>query len=574
LGGILLQAYNGKTPIGSPVAASTLISVLSNNDQIEVSISPSAAYDRIRVTLNGGLVGVLSSLFLYDGFYNGNAAGACNSAIDELHGISAGLLNLGLAVGGVNNAQNAIDGNLTTYATLNAGIGLVGAYAQETVIYEAPSVKGDSIRLTLSIPNSLLQAGVLPNISVSTYNGNNGNAETYTLSSPLLQVQLLGLIGTTTNRKVTVTYAPVNIFDRVQLTLGGIANVLSTLNFYEAQKLIPRPVIKFNGTVTNNASTCLGSTAVLTATSVPNTTFLWYATATSTTPIFTGGSFTTPALIANTTYYVAAMRTGCTDQSERAAVTVTINSIPVNPVIVNNAATICPGSAATFTAQTVAGVTVNWYTAATGGTLVFTGNSFTTGALTQTTNYFAEATAGGTCVSPGRTEVTATVSALPAAPTVTPASATICDGNVAVLSIASPVTGVTYNWYSTATGGTPLFTGVNFTTPVLHASTNYYAEAENITSCPSSTRTEATVTVTPKPANPILAANNANISAGQTATIHVTNSQTGITGTHLRMQQAQFLRAPVLPRLRCILILLIMLARLMPQVANPQPVRP
>ena len=531
LGGISLQAYNGTTAIGQPVSVSTLVSVLANNDQIEASITPTAAYDRIRVTLNGGLLGALSSLYLYEGFYNGNAAGACNSPVDELYGISSGLLNLGLAVGGVQNPQNADDGNLTTYSTLNAGVGLVGAYAQQTIIYEAPSVVGDSIRLTMSVPQSLLSAGVLSSISVSTYddyNGANGTAETYTINSSLLNLQLLGLIGGTQN--FTVTYAPKNIFDRVQVTLGGgIANVLSTLNLYEAQKLIPRPVIQFNNVVTNNAAICSGTSATLTAVAQPNTTFLWYTTATGGSPVYTGSSFTTPALTANTTYYVAAMRSGCTDQSARTTIAVSVNAVPGNVTVTNAAVTVCPGQPATFTAQAVSGVTVNWYTAATGGTPIATGNSFTTPALTATTNYYAEAQSGGTCVSPGRTLVTATVSTLPAAPGITTPNVTICPNNVAVFSIASPVTGATYNWYSTATGGTSLYTGINFTTPALTATTSYYAEAENITGCPSATRTQATATVSPAPADPVLTANNQTISAGQTATINVSNAQTGIT---------------------------------------------
>jgi gliding motility-associated-like protein len=528
LGGITLQAYNGTTAIGSPVATSTLISALSSNNQFEVSITPSQTYDRIRVTLNGGVLGALSSIYLYEGFYNGSAAGACNSAVDELNGVSSGLLGLGASLGGVQNPQNAYDGNLTTASTLNAGVGLVGATAQETIIYEAPSVQGDSIRLTMSVPQSLLSAGVLSNISVTTSNGIGGTAETYSLSSSLLNVQLLGIIGGVQN--ITITYAPVNIFDRVQVTLGGgIANVLSTLNLYEAQKLIPRPVIKFNNVVTNNASICNGSTATLTAVAQPNTTFLWYSQATGGTPITTAGSFTTPALTATTTYYVAAMRSGCTDQSERTPVTVTVNQTPANPVVTNATVTVCPGQPATFAAQPVTGVTINWYAAATGGTPLATGNTFTTSALTQTTSYYAEAVAGGTCVSPTRTLVTATVSALPAAASVTPANATICAGNVSVLSINAPVAGVTYNWYATSTGGTPLYTGVNFTTPVLNTTTSYYVEAVNVSGCSSSTRTQSTVTVVPIPADPTLAANNLTISAGQTATINVTNSQTGTT---------------------------------------------
>ncbi|WP_461449492.1 Ig-like domain-containing protein [Mucilaginibacter sp.] len=528
LGGISLQAYNGTTAIGQPVLASSLISAASNNDQIELSITPTAAYDRIRVTLNGGILGALSSIYLYEGFYNGTAAGACNSPVDELHGISSGLLSLGADVGGVQNPQAAIDGNLTTASTLNAGVGLVGAYAQQTIIYESPSILGDSLRITMSVPQSLLSAGVLSNIALSTSNGVNGTAVTYYLNSNLLNVQLLGIVGGYQN--FTVTYVPSNIFDRVQVTLGGgIANVLSTLNLYEAQKFDPGPVIKFNNVVTNSASICNGSSATLTAVAQPNTTFLWYTTTTGGSPIFTGSSFTTPALTASSTYYVAAMRAGCTDQSERTAVTVTVNTIPANPVVTNAAVTVCPGQPATFTAQAVTGVTINWFTAASGGTAIATGNNFTTPALTATTSYYAEAQSGGTCVSPGRTMVTATVSTLPAAPTITAPNDTICANNAAVFNIAAPVAGLTYNWYSTATGGTSLYTGNTFTTPVLSTTTSYYAEADNATGCQSSTRSVATAVVAPTPANPILAANNATISAGQTATVTVTNAQTGVT---------------------------------------------
>lgn len=527
LGGVLLQAYNGSAAIGQPVAASTLLTALSNNNQTEVSITPNAQYDRIRVTLDGGLVGLLGNLYLYEAFYNGPANGACNSAIDELHGISSALLGLGADVGGVVNPQNAIDGDINTASTLNAGVGLLGAYTQQTIIYEAPSVKGDSIRMTIGIPDALVQVGLLNNISVSTYNGTNGTAETYNITANLIQLKLLG--DASSISKYTFTWAPVNVFDRVQLTLGGIANVLSTVNLYEAQKLIPRPVIKFNNVVTNNPSVCSGSTAVLTATAVPNTTVLWYNSATATSPIFTGNSFTTPALTASTTYYVAAMRTGCTDQSERTIVNVTVNNIPANPVIATPAVTVCPGQQASFSANAVTGVTYNWYTVATGGTPVATGNTFTTGALTQTTSYYAEAVAGGTCVSPGRTMVTATVSPLPATPTLTNANVSICSGDAAVLTIATPVDGVTYTWYSTATGGTALNTGTSFTTPNLTSSTIYYVEADNATGCPSSARAQANVTVTPKPADPTLAASQTSITAGQTTTINVTNAQTGVT---------------------------------------------
>ncbi len=527
LGGVTLQAFNGTAAIGQPVAAATLLTALSNNNELEVGITPTQAYDRIRVSLNGGLLGALSDIYVYEAFYNGTGPGVCNTAVDELHGISSALLGLGANVGGVVNPQNAIDGDITTASTLNAGVGLLGATTQQTVIYNNASVIGDSIRMTLGIPPTLLSAGVLQNISVATYNGNNSNNDSTPLSSALLNLRLLDL--TNNIQKVTITFVPSKVFDRVQLTLGGIASVLSTLNLYEAQRLIPSPVVKFAGLATNNANICAGSTATLTATAVPNTVFHWYTAATGGTPVFTGATFTTPALTASTVYYVAAMRNGCTDESQRTKVTVTVNNTPAAPIVANNNVNVCAGQPATFTAQAVTGVTVNWYSAATGGALLFSGNAFTTGPITQTTSFYAEAVAGGTCLSATRTQVTATVVAAPVAPTLASNNISICQGNVAVLSVTNLQAGITYNWYSTSTGGTTLFTGPSFTTPVLNSTTTYFAEAANATGCTSPARTQATVTVVPTPANPTLAANNTTVAAGQTATISVTNAQTGIT---------------------------------------------
>jgi gliding motility-associated-like protein len=528
LGGVTITPYNGNVA-GTSITAPTLASVASSNNQLEFIFSPATAYTKVRVTLNGGLLGALSSIFVYDAFYTTPGPPVCNTAYDELHGISSALLNLGVNVGGVVNSQNAIDGNINTASTLNAGVGALGAYAQQTIIFQSSSIVGDSVRLTISLPKALLDVGVLASIGISTFNGNTDNNDTQQLSGSLLHLRLLDL--TNDRQRIVVTYAPAKVFDRVQLRLGGgIASVLSSLDLFEAEVIIPKPIIKINNVAVTDAQLCAGSTVALTATSnAPGSTFNWYTQATGGTSIATGASFTTAALTANTTYYVSATRPGCATASDRAPVVITVNQIPAAPVIANANITVCPGSTAVFAAQVIPGVSVNWYANPTGGTPLFTGNTYTSADLTATTSFYAEAVAGGTCVSTSRTKVTATISPLPAVPTLTTPNVTICDGDVAVFAIASPVAGQTYNWYSTATGGTSLFTGTNFTSPALNANTIYYAEAVNVAGCASGTRVAATVTVTPKPAAPVLAVNNSTISAGQTATIHVTNAQTGIT---------------------------------------------
>ncbi|MFD0751857.1 gliding motility-associated C-terminal domain-containing protein [Mucilaginibacter calamicampi] len=495
LGGIFIQAYNGNTPVAPGLAASTLVSAASNNNQILVTFTPTQIYDRVRVTLNGGLVGALSSIYLYEGFYNSPGAVACNTAIDELHGISAGLLNLGVDVGGVANPLNAIDGNLNTFSTLNASVGAVGATTQQTALFSSLSVPGDSVRLTLSIPQALIDAGVLTRIAVNTFNGNTDNGDSRTLSSALLTVRLLDLSGT--SRRVTVTYAPPNVFDRVKLTLGGgIANVLTSLNLHEVQRVLPRPVISNNNVVVSNLQLCGNSSVTLTAAAKPNTVFNWYAAATGGAPVFTGAAYTTPLLTTTTTYYVAASRVGCTDESDRTPVTITINAAPATPTLTVANPTICAGDVAVLTvASPLAGVTYRWYDAATGGAPVFTGNSFTTPALNTGRSYFVEAVNSGGCSSATRAEAVITVQPKPAAPTLTANNQTINAGQTATITATSATPGVTFNWYTTASATTPFFTGASYTTPALFTSQTYYVSAANSTGCQSSTRTAITINV-------------------------------------------------------------------------------
>lgn len=84
-----------------------------------------------------------------------------------------------------------------------------------------------------------------------------------------------------------------------------------------------------------------------------------------------------------------------------------------------NSPTITSGQTATLTATGCSG-TVTWFAAATGGSAVFTGNPFTTPALTANTSYFAECSVNG-CVSVSRGSgmVTITQPANPCPPTIT-----------------------------------------------------------------------------------------------------------------------------------------------------------
>ena len=157
----------------------------------------------------------------------------------------------------------------------------------------------------------------------------------------------------------------------------------------------------------------------------------------------------------------------------------------------------CGAGAVTFSGTSSSSYKMKWYDAATGGNLLASNtNTFTTPALTQTTYYYVSSidTLTG-CESSARTRVTAVVvTTPPSAPTVTGASR--CDAGTLTLT-ATPVTGVVVDWYAASAGGTALATATNsFTTPVISASTTYYAEARGILGgCVSNSRTAVVANV-------------------------------------------------------------------------------
>jgi hypothetical protein len=187
--------------------------------------------------------------------------------------------------------------------------------------------------------------------------------------------------------------------------------------------------------------------------------------------------------------------TGCI--SARTPVTITINDAIDAPTGVDGA--ICVRGRVSLSATAPAGAVVRWYSVAEGGTVLSTANTYLTPTLTETTVYYAEsfnATTG--CISQVRTPVTATVNANP-----TPlASVTVgrCGPGTVELSVAA-TEGITADWYTAATGGSPIAVGtLSFTTPVISATTSYYAAARDLSTGCVSTRALVRAQINPFPA--------------------------------------------------------------------------
>ena len=227
------------------------------------------------------------------------------------------------------------------------------------------------------------------------------------------------------------------------------------------------------------ASVCMGNSSTLTATGADS--YEWS----------TGDKANTTVVHPSTTstYTVTGKdaATGCTSKT---TVNVVINGFPISPVV-TQPDSICPGGAAKLKA-TAPGGTYKWYEVATGGTPIYTGDTYQTPILTSNKTYYVEVVSTDSCTSVTRTPVKVYLNAGPVSPTIA-GKDTICPGKTATLTAIAP--GGVYKWYDSPTGGTPFFTGPTYQTPVLTGTKTYYVEVVTPDQCTSTTRTPARVTI-------------------------------------------------------------------------------
>lgn len=185
----------------------------------------------------------------------------------------------------------------------------------------------------------------------------------------------------------------------------------------------------------------------------PGITVTWYNMA-------SGGSVvSSPTLNApgTVTYYAEAANGAC--KSPRTPVTLTIHPAPAAPVKVGNvtecAATPTQILNASNQVTVPAGVSVTWYTAASGGSVVNPPNWNSIGSVT----YYAEAKNNITnCTSLSRTPVTLTINAAPASPSICVTEPSLCGPATGSLTILSPLGSYEYS----INGGSSYQTGVTF----------------------------------------------------------------------------------------------------------------
>ncbi len=170
------------------------------------------------------------------------------------------------------------------------------------------------------------------------------------------------------------------------------------------------------------------------------------------------------------------------------------SSAPASPS--TTGASRCDAGTLNLSASACTGGTIKWYNAATGGTSIGTGATFTTPSISTTTNYYASCTIGS-CESSTRTLTAASIVPI-AAPT--GSSVSRCGAGFVTL-IASGCSGGTIRWYGSLTGTAILSSTAGYVLSV-STTTSFYASC-TIGSCVSP-RTTFTATINTLPAAPVI----------------------------------------------------------------------
>jgi gliding motility-associated-like protein len=463
--------YTGPTYVTPPLTITTTYFLEAKN----ASGCTASARAQVTITVNGG----------------GPNPIACEAPTTQENGVDGVAL-----LAGVFNPLLAIDNDAKTGSSLVMPVGLLGASVYQRVGFTTLSNVGDTVRVSISAPGKLLSVGLLSNIMIGTYNGNASNGDGVPLNDQLVRIELLS-----GNTEALVTFVPTKRFNKIEVRLNsGLAGVLSTVDFNYAQRVVVAPVV-----TAQNVTICANQTATLAVqTPLPGITYKWYNEAGAYQTGKDGATFTTPALSANTKFYVEAVTaSGCT--SYRTSVNVIVTPAPTTPVLVNATINSCVGNQVTIeVSNPLVGVTYKWYD----GNGVYQsgkdGVTFTTTVGAAQTTYSVDATTS--CGTSGKATATIKVGTLNP-PVITPAAVTISSGSPAVLVATSSTAGAVFKWYSDATLATLVHTGAQYTTGALDNTTNapivktFYVTVETTGAgaCPASAAASVNVTILPKP---------------------------------------------------------------------------
>ncbi len=565
LGGIKLQAIKGTgnssgngNEVGPTYTGSSLVNLISGENQIEFTFTPTVAYDGVKISLGDGTgvlsAGVLSQLKVYGAYFTKPANGiVCETPLDVLYGSTG---NIAGGLNAVEDPYNAIDKNDGTRAFLRANVSALNSTYLRAV-YPSTSKVGDSVKVILQQQGAgLLDVNLLAsNLRLRTFLDQT-QKETLALNNALLGLKLL----TGSTNKYVLTYPTTLAFNQLQISLGdGLVNALSGLYVYELGRVAPTPIIDQSGLVNGALNVCEGSPVNIAVTNPEaGSTYRWFDAPQGGNEITSGlsnngATFSPTGLTVGThDFYVALYRNGCTDPaSERDSIKVMINKSGAATDIVADGVSICLGATANLAAPTLTLpgsinlATFTWYfdanktmpisTGTVGGvTYTINGdNSLKIEGLTASKTYYVSVQGEDVCESPAGAlkAVTVTVNSVTTPIIDLAGTQTIGTGGDLILT-ATSANAVSYQWYKNGIllpGETAAVLTINNVSATDAGSYTVYAFGS--TGCTSEQSTAAVISIggfgTTKTVSGLNLGNKIEAGSELTYTITVNNTGSG-----------------------------------------------
>ena len=347
------------------------------------SASGAGLFYRCVVTNNGCSItstGVLLTVVAY-----------CNPAPSSVDG--SGITNV--TMGSINNTTVAETGNYGNYteysttaaqlATVNFAITFATGFTYGTKIWidfndnGLFTDAGEQVYFGLSTatnPTTLSGSFVIPlTAAVGSHRMRIGASDTDTGVDPCYSSSYASFEDYT----ITVTLAPTCSGTPVTGTAAAVSGT----------------VCSGNGTTVNLTGQTTGVTNII---------LQWYSSTDGTTftPISgaTSATLSTGALTANTSYYCAVT---CSNNSETVNSNTVIITVQDPQITATTPAGRCGTGTVSLGATANAGSSINWFTAATGGSVIGTGTNFITPSIAATTTYYAQAYTGAGIFNGART---------------------------------------------------------------------------------------------------------------------------------------------------------------------------
>lgn len=376
----------------------------------------------------------------------------------------------GVTIANTTTTYTATNLTKTTYYRAIVSCGGSSIATASTTVTVNPTVAGN-----VTADNNNICANGTVTLSLS---GKQGDVVKWQRSTD--QTNWTDINNTTTTLTQTLSTVATYYYRAVVQT-PNCGSALNTTNYSITVSSGTPPV---GGSVTTDTYTTSGSkSGSLTLSGQTGTVSKWQYS-TNNGLVWTDVSNTTTTLnysnVSTSTLYRAVVVNGSCGTTLSAVGGVTFVSSP-NPPVVSNVSYCVGATSSALTATASSGGTLNWYTAATGGTSDVSAPTPSASAV-GTTSYYVSQTVGG--LESERAEIVVTVSNIPTAPTAD-AIQWFCSGSTIANLQATGATGTTIEWYAASTGGTALAN-----TTVLVAGTTYYAQA--VTAGCASTRVAVT----------------------------------------------------------------------------------